>query len=430
MRLTATQVEKLTLPKGKTRHVYPDDAIRGFGVRVSRTARSYIFHSRSGTTKLGDVGVLAFHEAQTMALKCRQALTDGNDPAREVREQRRQAKMRSTVSELIDHYVDRNVNANKATKNKLSYKQMRRFRDRFGSWQVDELQSSDVHDFLVGLASVPGSAREVLANVRRVYNYGKVTGVVGADVANPADNVGAFLPYRLSPRKSYAFCFEDQQLTAFYGAIEESYRDGSISPIALACIELTLHLGGRPGEVQSLETRMIDLAARQITKWEHKSAKRTGVARILRLSEPAIEVLDRATWARQQEGRYGVPADNGFVFPTRGINGKRPFLSDLNVPLGEVCERAGLPRLTPHSLRSAYINLSIDNGVLLKYVSENVGHANEDVTLKHYVRNRLSRLTEAADASGAALRRFVPDSLAKLTPQPVRQGVASHLRVV
>lgn len=50
-----------------------------------------------------------------------------------------------------------------------------------------------------------------------------------------------------------------------------------------------------------------------------------------------------------------------------------------------LCQRAGVPRVTPHGLRATWASLSVDGGDSVEAVSRALGHSNLAVTLGHYV---------------------------------------------
>lgn len=434
-RLTDPKIARLVLPTGKKQSLVTDLEVRGFAVRVGKASKAYTFNyvrnKKSDRIVIGDVGTMSLDDAREVARTYRRALQAGEDPRAMERAIKRKLSFVTTWAKLIDHYADKNKNAGSATKNKLKQRRMLEFREKYGNWAVEEFTPSDLHDHLVTLESVPGMAREVLSSVRRIVNFGKVSGVLAASVPNPADNVGSFLPFRITSVNSFAFCFEEEEMKKFYSAIGEAYQDKSISPIALAAIELTLHVGGRPGEVQTLQLHEIDFESRQIVKRDHKTAKSSGRPRIMRLSDEAVAVLHRAEWARKQRGRYVRPEMGDWAFPSPGSqNAKKPYLSDMGFPLEKLCARAGIQRLTPHSLRSGYINFAIDAGVKIEHVAQNVGHSSTRTTLEHYVRNRLSKLRQAADDTGVAFRPFIPETLERITASAINPQILRSSDVV
>ena len=61
--------------------------------------------------------------------------------------------------------------------------------------------------------------------------------------------------------------------------------------------------------------------------------------------------------------------------------------------LVELCEKAGIERITPHQLRHYFATHTLSNGADVKAVSEMLGHADVGITLKiyHHVNARAVR---------------------------------------
>jgi len=61
--------------------------------------------------------------------------------------------------------------------------------------------------------------------------------------------------------------------------------------------------------------------------------------------------------------------------------------------LSELCQRAGVERITPHQLRHYFATHTLSNGADIKAVSEILGHADVGITLKiyHHVNARAIR---------------------------------------
>jgi integrase len=108
---------------------------------------------------------------------------------------------------------------------------------------------------------------------------------------------------------------------------------------------------------------------------EHKTDSHKGTREII-LGPEAQRVLAAATEFRKRI-RYTGP----LVFPGRDgavVTNVGDFL-ETALSLGGVKER-----IVPHSLRSAYINYAVRQGVPFSVVSRNVGHSDEATTRGHY----------------------------------------------
>jgi len=75
--------------------------------------------------------------------------------------------------------------------------------------------------------------------------------------------------------------------------------------------------------------------------------------------------------------------------------------------LSELCQRAGVERITPHQLRHYFSTHTLSNGADIKAVSEILGHADVGITLKiyHHVNARAIREMHVAHSP---LRKLEP----------------------
>jgi integrase len=137
--------------------------------------------------------------------------------------------------------------------------------------------------------------------------------------------------------------------------------------------------GCRPGEAASMRWADIRFDEASVVLREHKTARKTGRARIIPLVPTVIKLL---MWMRSH--REGVfSRDQGHVF----TNGRGNALSRgwLSLKMQRLRRRLGLPRgVTPYGLRHRYGLMGIKNGVNLKLLSLCMGHARTQMT-EHYI---------------------------------------------
>jgi integrase len=119
MKLTQTNVAKLTLAKGATDKIFFDDEISGFGLRVREGgSRKWVLHYRIGGFQrrytVGAAGVLTLDEARKKARKVLVAVDDGKDPAAQKATQRADSSL--MFSSVIKDYLDVRLMGNKPMK--------------------------------------------------------------------------------------------------------------------------------------------------------------------------------------------------------------------------------------------------------------------------------------------------------------------------
>jgi predicted small metal-binding protein len=109
VKLTAKTTVGLALPRGKSDHIYFDDDIPGFGVRVREGgSRSWVFQYRIGTKQrrmaLGAVSAVPLGLARENAGKLAARVRLGGDPARDKELARKEAA--DTFGALVERYLE------------------------------------------------------------------------------------------------------------------------------------------------------------------------------------------------------------------------------------------------------------------------------------------------------------------------------------
>lgn len=268
----------------------------------------------------------------------------------------------------------------------------------------------------------PGTARSVVARVRAAVNHAMKSsiGLLPPDYRNPAAKLTHETPW-LRHKRTYghAISLEDEQWRLILNGIarlKEAHargvkpapvqidgRDRSVPPshpIGVLLIEFLLVTGMRSDEAASL--RLSEVRGDHLLLDDHKSSERTGQPKRIPLNAHAKGVLKEAA-----EWRTKLRDKSGFVFPS--VAKQRNRAAHVSSP-GHYAQvvgvAAGFPfKLKPHSLRGAFINFAIDNGVDIAVVAEIVGHANVAITQRWYMRNRASKIEDAMASVDEALRR-------------------------
>jgi integrase len=135
--------------------------------------------------------------------------------------------------------------------------------------------------------------------------------------------------------------------------------------------------GARPGEASSMRWADVDFGQARVVLKEHKTARKTGRARIIPLVPTVIRLL---MWV-QRQSLSGRGQDHVFV-NGRGKGFGRGWLS---LKMQRLRRRLGLAQhVTLYGLRHRYGLMGIKNGVNLKLLSLCMGHARTQMT-EHYI---------------------------------------------
>lgn len=130
-----------------------------------------------------------------------------------------------------------------------------------------------------------------------------------------------------------------------------------------------------------------------------KSSNRT-----IKLDEPTIKILKRHKVNRKEVvlhyANYQAPKENLVFFQQDGrwlrTNVVREYFK-------EVCKRANIPVLSPHSLRHTHAVHLLESGANIKYVSERLGHKSVKITADTY----LHITDKIADDALASYEKYV-----------------------
>ena len=118
-----------------------------------------------------------------------------------------------------------------------------------------------------------------------------------------------------------------------------------------------------------------------------------------------VEALERQQAQQAQwQLRLGAGWPTGsWIFTAR--RGGALSATTLQHGLPVLCERAGVPALTPHQLRHMHASILLDQGIPLPAVSARLGHATAGVTANIYAHRLPGRDRVAAEAMQRALCR-------------------------
>jgi integrase len=167
-----------------------------------------------------------------------------------------------------------------------------------------------------------------------------------------------------------------------------------------------LFLGLRKGEIYGLKYSDYDFKNQTVCIQRQLASNpkvEAGTSKILKygqiLKEPKTAnsyrtlrvpaaVLDEVRKRKEQNDfnriRIGSSySDNDFL--SCQDNGCPHSLSAMNAALSKICNRSGLPHITPHSLRHMFASILIERGVPLTKVSAMLGHASIHTTFEYYV---------------------------------------------
>jgi len=399
-----------------------DGALKGFGVRMKPSgAASYVvqYRNREGCTRrlaLGRIGEMTpDHARQIAAEKLREA-RKGGDPSAD----RHAARAAMTVSEICDLYM-----ADAKGRIKSSTLAMDRSRIEchvkplIGRRAVGALTRRDIErfqaDVAAGKTAKPrkpigrsgktaggrGVAARSVGMLGTILEFAKRQGTISE---NPARGVRRFADNKLR-----RFLSADE-LAALGAAMRELERNGE-NHTSIAAIRALLLTGCRRNEVLALPRAWLDAKARCIRFEDTKSD-----AQIRPIGATAAKHL------AAQPRHEGCP----WIFPA--ARGDGHFIGLPRV-LARLCARAGLDKVTLHTLRHTFAAIAAELGFSELTIAGLLGHSVPGVTAR-YAHVPDSALLAAADLVSARMASALGGrARAEVVPLQTDTGTRMRFRV-
>lgn len=281
---------------------------------------------------LGSFPTVSLAKARERAMANRLAIADGRDPVSE----KKRAKT-PTFREAAQATFEANLPRWRDTKTARNWMQgmEKRAFPVIGNMRVDRIRREDVLHILKPVWAVhPDVARKLRQRMRATLRWCQAHGYVEQNVAGEAIE-GALPPMPAVRAHHRTLPYADVR------ACLETVRASSASASARLCLEFVVLTATRSGEARAARWDEIDLDQRE---WRIAADRtKTGTLHVVPLSEPAMQVLDRARALGQ----------GPLVFPSPRRRKEPGPLSDMT--LMNVLHTIGFgARTTVHGFRSSF----------------------------------------------------------------------------
>lgn len=354
MRLT-DKLAKTLDAQGKRQHIYRDDIITGFGLRITANGSrsfvlNYVFKGRERRLTFARYPDWSVAAAREYAAKLRRLVDGGVDPLAE-READRESK---SVKDLADRYAAEIAPRKRASTQRNEASMWARIiLPPFGARKLDDISPSDIDSFYAKIAAAtPTQANRVIALLRHAYNNAVRWNWAAR---NPVTGIRRRTE---TPRERYLTRSEFDRFIA-------ALRKRGNRPSALA-IEFILVTGCRRGEALSASWAQFDLEG---GIWTKPSAHtKSNKSHRVPLARGALDVLRRA---------HG--ASSTYVFP--GRNGAA--LADVKKLFRAVCSEAAIDDMRIHDLRHTFASDVASGGTSLPMLGQLLGHTQVSTTARY-----------------------------------------------
>jgi integrase len=278
MRLTPSTVRDLALPPGKADHVFFDDDLPGFGMRVRESGAKawlvqYAIGGRTRRLTIGNPATLDLGKARNLAKDLLAKARLGGDPVADKATAR--ARAGETFGALLPRYLERQRARMKPRSYQETERHLTTHAKALHSLPIDGIDRRAVATRLATLAkaSGPAAANRVRASMSGFFTWLAREGYVDA---NPV----AFTNKAVENGARARVLADDELATIWRAAGDGQYG---------AIVKLLLLTGARRDEIASLTWSEIDLDAATITLPPERTKNRR--EHIIPLSDPALAIL-------------------------------------------------------------------------------------------------------------------------------------------
>lgn len=399
--LNASVIAELQLPsRGQT--IVWDTKLKGFGVRLTKSAKSFICESRvAGRTRrvtIGSTSLFRVAEARKEAKRLLGQMASDLDPNAEKAERRARTM---TLQEALDAYIaGRDLKPNTIQMNRNLIK------SNYGSWLNKELRfispAMVVQRFeRITERGSPSVANSATRTLRAIWNYVRV--LTASDTGeytlpeNPCNRVSDLKRWH-KPKRRQKHLTNDQY-PMFFTSLNIVARETSSNRHKNAgtafsdFAELILRTGLRKTEAATLTWSRINFQNRTFSISEEMA--KNGHELVLPMSWQIEEIFDRRSDLRDTE-RY--------VFPGEGKSGA---IGSPQKTLKRLRNAMNDPNLGFHDLRRSFAvlceRLDISHSKLKRLLNHSDGN---DVTMGYLVSTDPERLRDAVQAVSDEIDRL------------------------
>lgn len=387
----------------------------GFGVRVRPSGKkTFIAQIRVGRATrrvtIGQYGPFTVDQARTAAEDVIRKASLGVDPQREKRETRDAI----TVSELLDKYMEAaraglvitrfGVPKRSSTVAIDEGRVSRHLKPLVGSVPARDLKRADVQNMIDricqgqtrgihkgrprGKAVVKGgggTAARAASLLGGVFTWAERRGYV--DGPSPVRNLETIRP---KLRDRILSASELVELGRAATAAEET------TPKAAMAVRLLALTGLRREEGVRLTWPEVDFGGQCLRLLETKTGKS-----VRPIGKAAIELL-------RSLPRYS----DKWLFPSDTVD----RAADLKKEIASIFDAAGLRDARSHDLRRTFASTAADEGYSDATIAALLGHAQRNITARHYIRRPDAALVAAADRASARIATSLLNQTAEIVP--------------
>lgn len=357
MSLTDLAVKAIKAPE-RGQVTYPDDAVPGFGVRVSQggTKSFVLVHGRNRQrTTIGRYPIISLSDARSEAKRILAENTLGKHRPQIIR-------FEDALTEFLSTYKKRPSTV-RTTKRLLNVHFLPKFRHE----RLADIQPHAIAKIIDGLDKTPGEARHAYAAIRLLFKWATRRQYLSL---SPCQNMHA--PSKPTSRSR---ALTSKEISAVY-KFANYYPFGTI-------LRLLILTGQRCNEIASLRAEYIDKKARTITL--PPSLTKNNREHTFPIGKKTIKLLRT------------IPETDGLLFPARGKPDK-PFngWSKCKLAFDKLCK---IDDWTCHDLRRTFATQLASLGIPIHVTEKYLNHISGSLAGIVGIYNRHSYFEEMKTAA-------------------------------
>lgn len=260
----------------------------------------------------------------------------------------------------------------------------------FGKKRLQKITHLDVQRFINGLSKKlsPKTIKNIHMILRRLLKDARNSNLIST---NPADNI--ILPKIKHTETDVLDKFEAQKFIDIAYQMNNYYAD-AFEFLLLTGLRISEFIG-LTVEQYNPDTRELKIDRQYNRKLKEYTLPKHDVIRSIQLGDRAHEIImqhiEDSKWV--SENLTGVNQSKA-IFLSENYN----IINDgvIRRAFKKVAKEYGKPDLRIHDLRHSHTTISLDLGIEIKTVSQNLGHASESFTLNRYAHSTQNMQNEAA----------------------------------
>jgi integrase len=421
MHITPATARTATLPEGKTDHVFWDDGLPGFGLRIrSSGSRSWLMqYDVAGKTRrlvIGPATELSVKKARRIAIDLKAKVRTGGDPAGEkriTREKARAAAAETFGGSLLDRYLKHQ----QATVSARWFVEIERHLRKQGmalhGRPVAAIELREISSVLDKIAETSGpvASNRCRGTIAAYFTWLASKGIL---TTNVAANAGQAATNGARDR-----VLTDAELVEVWNAAADG-GDGVGAGQFNSIMRLLILLGLRRSEIADLRWSEIDLDAAVIRLPGART--KSGREHIVPIGPTAVQILEEQPRRKEKDGSdrdlvFGHAKGAGFKDPDGAINRVRARIAENRRTAG----KGPMPHWTLHDFRRA-ISTGLNGMGVAPHIVEAV--------LGHHIKGVAGVYNHAdyADEQRAALERWDAHIARLVAGKPAKKKVVVPFR--